>query len=115
MAETQLDTILMRDLMNGGWRGCAFEPFREGIEICRLLNGPPDIALLKYAAGGRAPRHRHMGLETIIMLEGEQADENGSYPAGTLVANGEGSEHSVWSDGGCVALLQWERPVQFLE
>lgn len=109
-----LDPVVLRDLIQGGWRGCVFEPFREKIEICRLFNGPPDVALLRYAPGGHAPRHRHMGLETILILDGMQSDEQGDYPTGAFVMNPEGSEHSVWSETGCVALLQWERPVRFL-
>lgn len=108
----------LSDLIGGGWRGCVFEPFREGIEICRLAGGVPEdpaVALLKYAPGAAAPRHRHQGLETVLMLAGEQSDERGSYPAGALAINPEGSEHSVWSDQGCVALLHWAKPVLFLE
>ena len=61
------------------------------------------------------PRHRHTGLETILVLDGVQSDESGDYPAGSLILNPEGSTHSVWSTGGCVVLIQWDRPVQFLE
>ena len=46
------------------------------------------------------PRHRHAGLETIVVLEGVQSDENGDYAAGAVVLNPQGSEHSVWSRGG---------------
>jgi anti-sigma factor ChrR (cupin superfamily) len=28
-----------------------------------------------------------------------------------LVLNPTGSEHSVWSEGGCVVLIQWDLPV----
>lgn len=117
MAEenSALDQLVLSELLQGGWRDCVFEPFREGIEICRLQNGPPDVALLKYAPGGRAPRHAHTGLESVLILEGEQSDEFGSYAKGAFVLNQEGSEHSVWSEEGCVALLQWQRPVRFLE
>jgi anti-sigma factor ChrR (cupin superfamily) len=49
------------------------------------------------------------------VLAGSQDDENGHYPAGTLVMNPEGSTHSVTSGEGCVVLIQWTRPVEFLE
>lgn len=103
------------DLVGGGWKSCVFEPFKGKIEICRLASGPPEVALLKYAPGGRAPRHRHPGLETVLVLDGAQSDENGDYEAGSFVINPENTEHSVWSDDGCVALLTWAKPVQFLE
>ncbi len=49
------------------------------------------------------------------MLEGAQSDERGRYDAGDFVLNAAGTEHSVWSDEGCVVLIQWERPVRMLE
>jgi anti-sigma factor ChrR (cupin superfamily) len=64
--------------------------------------------------GASVPRHRHAGLETIVVLDGSQSDENGDYPVGTLVLNPAGTEHSVWSSGGCVVLIQWNLPVIFL-
>lgn len=96
------------------WRSLLFEPFREGVEIHHIQQGAPAIALLRYAAGASVPRHLHTGLETILVLEGEQSDERGDYGAGSFVVNPEGTAHSVWSDPGCVVLIQWERPVRFL-
>lgn len=92
-----------------------FEPFREGVDICYLVVGEPTVALLKYEPGARVPRHRHTGLETIFVLSGAQSDENGTYGEGSFVANPEGTEHSVWSDEGCIVLIQWERAVEFLD
>ncbi len=91
-----------------------FEPFRDGVDIHYVKRGAPAVALLRYAPGARVPRHRHTGLESILVLEGEQSDERGTYPAGSFVLNPEGSSHSVWSETGCVVLIQWERPVEFL-
>jgi anti-sigma factor ChrR (cupin superfamily) len=101
-------------LLGGGWRRATFAPFREGVEICPILTGAPAVALLRYAPGSGVPAHRHTGLETILVLEGAQSDERGRYPEGSLVLNPEGSTHRVWSDEGCVVLIQWERPVEFL-
>lgn len=97
------------------WQAMAFEPFRAGVEICHLRRSDPALAILRYAPGAAVPRHRHTGLETILVLDGIQCDERGSYSQGSLVMNPEGSEHSVWSDTGCAVLIQWERPVQMLE
>jgi anti-sigma factor ChrR (cupin superfamily) len=55
-----------------------------------------------------------MGLETILVLEGSQSDERGTYDAGTLVFNPAGTVHRVWSDEGCVVLIQWAKPVEFV-
>ncbi len=115
MSGNQLtNSVHVSNLLNGGWQTLKFDPFREGIEICLLRSKFPQVALLRYAAGASVPRHRHTGLETIIVLEGEQSDESGSYPQGSVVLNPQGSEHSVWSSSGCVVLIQWESAVEFV-
>jgi anti-sigma factor ChrR (cupin superfamily) len=94
-----------------------FEPLRPGVEISRLYDDPAtgaSAAVLRYAPGGRIPKHRHGGYEHVFILRGEQSDENGSYPAGSLVINAPGSAHSVWSDSGCLALLVWSSSITFL-
>jgi anti-sigma factor ChrR (cupin superfamily) len=104
-------------LIDGGWRRLEFEPFREGIMAHWLLRGgpaEPSVALLRYEPGAGVPRHRHAGLETIVVLEGVQSDENGDYPAGSVVLNPVGTEHEVWSKNGCVVLIQWNLPVVFV-
>jgi anti-sigma factor ChrR (cupin superfamily) len=102
-------------LLPTGWQEMAFSAFREGVEICVLRDADPKVALLRYAPGASVPRHVHTGLETILVLEGTQSDERGDYPAGALVLNPEGTVHSVWSEPGCVVLIQWERPVRFVD
>lgn len=106
--------MVLRALTNG-WADLEFEPFRDGVEICHIRPGSPAVALLRYAPGARVPRHLHTGLETILVLDGAQSDERGTYRCGDLVLNPEGSVHSVWSEPGCVVLIQWERPVRMLE
>lgn len=104
-------------LLAGGWRELPFEPFRKGIEIHWLMKGGPDepsAALLRYEPGAGAPRHRHPALETVIVLEGNQSDENGHYPAGSVVFNPAGTEHTILSSEGCVVLIQWALPIIFL-
>ncbi len=52
---------------------------------------------------------------TILILEGSQSDEQGCHSAsGTLLINPEAVSTGSWSDEGCVVLIQWNRPVQFL-
>lgn len=109
------DPFSMAALLSGGWRDLAFQPFREGVDIFPICSGEPAVALLRYAPGAGVPRHRHAGLETLMVLDGAQSDERGRYVAGTFVVNPEGSSHSVWSDIGCVVLIQWARPVQFID
>ncbi|QRM56112.1 cupin domain-containing protein [Sinorhizobium sp. BG8] len=105
-------------LTNGGWRELEFEGFRDGVTIHWIKHfseDRPGVALLKYEAGASVPRHRHEGLETIFVLHGTQSDEAGDYGVGSYVVNDEGTEHSVWSDTGCVVLIQWDRPVRILQ
>jgi anti-sigma factor ChrR (cupin superfamily) len=105
-------------LVQGGWRDVDFEPFRHGVTIHWIHRGvgdEPSAALLKYLPGARVPSHRHVGLETILILDGIQSDEQGDYPAGTFIVNPVGSIHSVWTDMGCVVLIQWDKPVEILE
>jgi len=104
-------------LLDGGWHDLAFEPFRDGIEahwLARGGDGEPSVAILRYGPGASVPLHRHAGLETIVVLEGTQSDENGDYAAGSIVLNAVGTQHSVWTEEGCVVLIQWDLPVEIL-
>jgi anti-sigma factor ChrR (cupin superfamily) len=94
-----------------GW-----EPLREGVEIKRLAGQPdfgPSVALLRYLPGAHVPTHVHRGFELIYVVSGEQSDERGTYPAGSVVTNHDGDEHTVRSEQGCVVLIVWEKPVEF--
>lgn len=99
-------------LTKGDWK-----PLREGIDVLRLFGDAHEgasVALLRYSPGARVPRHRHAGFELIVVLSGAQSDERGTYRAGSVVVNPRSDEHSVWSDEGCVVLIVWERPVEFV-
>jgi anti-sigma factor ChrR (cupin superfamily) len=104
---------VLTDLIDN-WSDLAFEPFRDGVDIFHIMKGTPAMAILRYAPGARVPKHLHTGLETILVLDGEQSDERGSYKTGALVFNPEGSSHSVWSDNGCTVLIRWEQPIEIL-
>ena len=110
-----LEPAILKDLLSGGWTRLSFAPFREGIEISSLLESSPAIAVLRYDPGARVPLHEHNGAETILVLDGSQSDEKGTYGKGDIVINPTGSRHSVWSDDGCVVLLHWAEPVKFIE
>lgn len=91
--------------------------FAPGIEIFRLYGNQkagPSAALLRYEPGACAPYHVHTGYEHVLVLRGSQSDERGDYPTGTLVINPPGSGHSIVSRDGCVVLLIWEKPVEFV-
>ena len=110
-----IEPFSISEILSGGWKSYPFGPFRAGIEIAHLIAGEPAVALLRYEPGAKVPSHRHPGLETVYVLEGSQRDERGVYRAGEIVFNTEGTIHSVVSDDGCVVLIQWARPIEFLQ
>ncbi len=94
-----------------------YVPLRPGIEIAVVYrDGKTEAccAFLRYAAGAKLPLHRHAGHEHVLVIDGSQADESGSYGPGTLVVNPPGTSHRVWSPNGCLVLLIWEKPVVFV-
>jgi anti-sigma factor ChrR (cupin superfamily) len=112
-----MHNVTLAGLLNGGWRSLTYEHFRDGVQVHWLTRGgegEPSVAILKYQPGASVPFHRHAGLETIMVLDGTQSDEDGSYEAGALVLNAKGTEHSVWTKDGCVVLIQWDLPVIIL-
>lgn len=95
-----------------------WEPFRPGVTAHWLYkedDGGAIAVLLRYEAGARVALHEHVGYEHLYILEGDQYDEDGSYPAGSFVVHPPGTRHSPGSVGGCVALLIYEKAVRFVE
>lgn len=91
--------------------------FRPGVTAHWLYDdgdGGPSAVLLRYEPGARVTTHEHVGYEHMFVLEGDEFDEYGSYPAGSFVINPPGSRHSPGSVGGCVALLIYDRAVRFI-
>lgn len=92
----------------------AWQPFRDGIEIYELYGDRTQgaaAALLRYQPGASVPTHEHQGFEHILVLDGAQSDQHGTYPTGTLVINPPQSQHQVASAAGCIVLAIWERPI----
>lgn len=98
-------------IQQGPW-----EILREGIEIQYLHHVPaqPVAALLRYQPGARVPAHRHAGVEFVHILTGSQRDANGVYLAGSFKVNLPDTVHDLVSDDGCVVLIIWEAPVEFV-
>lgn len=61
---------------------------RVGGEVARATS------LVRYAPDSEFPGHMHGGGEEILVLEGEFADEHGSYPAGSYIRNPIGTRHT---------------------
>ena len=83
---------------------------RIGEEVARATS------LVSYEPNSQFPAHSHGGGEEFLVLEGEFADENGSYPAGSYVRNPIGTSHSpaIGPDGALifVKLHQFEESDQ---
>jgi anti-sigma factor ChrR (cupin superfamily) len=95
-----------------------WKPFRPGVTAQWLYNegkGGAAGVLLRYEAGARVALHEHIGYENVYLIEGDQFDEYGHYPAGSFVINPPGTRHSPGSEGGCVALLIYEKAVRFVD
>lgn len=76
----------------------------------RLLaaEGDEDVratAVVRYEPGSGFARRAHPQGEKIVVLEGEFADEHGTYPAGTYIRNPPGSGHSPRSRAGCALFV----------
>ena len=112
--------IVISDLLGKAKQWCEtddWQPFRPGVTAHWLYDegdGGPAAVLLRYEPGARVHLHEHVGYEHLLVLEGDQFDEHGSYPAGSLVICPPGTRHSPGSKGGCIALLIYEKAVQFV-
>jgi anti-sigma factor ChrR (cupin superfamily) len=71
---------------------------RIGGEVARATS------VVRYDPDSEFPGHRHEGGEEILVLDGEFADEHGSYPAGTYIRNPIGTSHRprVGPDGATI-------------
>ena len=111
--------LKLKDLFQiSGWQHrLAWKPFQDGVEIYRLYGDGetgPTAALLRFRAGARVPLHEHTGYEHIFVLSGSQVDENSRSETGMLIINPPGTTHSVLSEGGCIVLAIYEKPVRFV-
>jgi putative transcriptional regulator len=83
-----------------------------GVRQFELQGGPRTesarVRLLKFSPGVRFPRHRHIGLEHVFVLEGSYTDSDGQVVGpGDLQVMEPGSEHGLRIHAGepCVAGL----------
>lgn len=79
----------------------------EGLQVMPLHEyGNEQVALVKWEAGTRYNRHVHAQGEEIFVLSGTFADEFGTYPQGTWIRSPAGSEHTPYSEKGCVIYVK---------
>ncbi|WP_208430477.1 cupin domain-containing protein [Methyloceanibacter sp. wino2] len=103
----------VRGLQESDWQ--AFHPGVTAHWFYKEPDGGAAAVLLRYEPGSRVAEHEHVGYEHMLVLEGDEYDEAGTYPAGSFVIHPPGTRHSPGSHGGCVALLIYEKAVRFVD
>jgi quercetin dioxygenase-like cupin family protein len=128
MPDTRTITVIDDVIRNGfdqtaiDWRSWV-EPGRAGVEFHVLwapqtpasADEPPDGSaglLLRFHPGAHGDRHRHLGYELMLVLDGVlQNDDGDRYLPGTLVIEHPDSIHQMSSVDGCTVLAIRTRPV----
>ncbi len=92
-------------------------PFSHGrIAVLHGEREDQEVLLLGRVPPGRPfPRHRHLGAESVVVLEGGYVDAEGHFGVGSYVEYEAGSEHGPLADddGPCVVLARLERGARF--
>lgn len=79
----------------------------EGLTVLPLhASVSENVALVRWAAGTRFNAHRHWGGEEIYVIEGTFQDEHGDYPAGSWLRSPHMSQHTPFSDEGCLIYVK---------
>lgn len=87
-----------------------WEDYGPGIRI-HVMEDDPDhgmrAVLVWGTPGARMPRHRHLGEEEILVLQGRLRDERGEYGPGELCRSRTGSVHEeeVAGDEDCICYV----------
>ncbi len=74
-----------------------------GLQVLPLhQHGSENVALVRWAPSTYFNAHRHWGGEEIFVLEGTFQDEFGDYPAGSWLRSPHLSQHTPFSEQGCL-------------
>lgn len=102
----EVESVFERARNRAAWRRLAL----RGVSVIDVRPGQrvhgADCKLVRFAAGTRFPAHRHVGAETVFVLEGSYRDQDGHcYRAGDAQVMGAGTEHRIRIDGhqDCIA------------
>ena len=89
-------------------RNAEFEPGAvDGVSEVPLHTAQNEnVMLMRWAPGARSHSHQHIGGEEIYVIEGTLQDEYGSYPAGTWIRSPHLSQHTPYSDEGCLIYMK---------
>ena len=62
--------------------------------------------ILKFRAGGKSPKHKHLALEEFLVLKGSLTDsDNTVFKKGDFITFKSGSSHFSLSSKGCLLLV----------
>lgn len=116
MEETAMETIVRSQQIE--WQPLN-EPGVSGIFVKVLrfdsqTQRAPTI-LLKFEAGATYPAHNHPGGEEIFVFEGDLKLGKDHLRAGDYLYTPPNGRHAVWSQNGCVALLNVPQEVEIIK
>jgi putative transcriptional regulator len=100
--------------------GYAWEEPLPGVRFCTLeedaSRGVRKV-LVWAKPGARYPRHRHLGDEDILVLQGRLRDERGSYGPGDICRSETGTDHSEEVEGqdDCICFVVYRGSHEILE
>jgi len=87
-------------------------PWRKlpgGVNVRRLpiARAPERLMLMRIRPGGSVFRHRHIGDEWTLVLQGGFSDRSGHFATGDFVLMGPEDEHKPIADSGedCICLV----------
>ncbi len=79
----------------------------DGVSVLPLHSAVnEEVRLVRFAPGAHASAHGHKGGEEIYVLDGTLQDEHGTYPAGTWLRSPDMSEHTPFSNEGCLIYMK---------
>jgi quercetin dioxygenase-like cupin family protein len=114
MSVEEVTAMLTRSTDVQAWEGAM-----PGVELLHFQGGPKtagsDCGLVRVAAGLAFPRHRHLGVERALILEGGYRDDSGHlFQAGDLAVMDPGTSHAyvVLPDGPLLFALLLEHGLE---
>lgn len=121
MSSRQTDATTVNQLVRSHqleWRALS-EPGISGVYVKRLRvdrdAGRAPTILLKFDPGATYPAHNHPGGEEVFVLDGDVKIGKDHLHAGDYLYSAPNNAHAVWSDKGCVILVNVPQQVEILK
>lgn len=86
-----------------------------GIKRCRIAHGTwGEASFLRCRPGSAIPWHTHVGLETVLVLQGGFSDASGHYAVGDIAVTDGSIKHRPIADrtGECIIFIVLDAPVR---